>query len=185
MTDPAREHPMTEAQYLEFERNSEVRHEFEDGLLWAMAGDKKVNNRIAFDIGQALDPAVLRSGCSIHFSDTRVRTQRGNFYYPDVVVSCPADTDVYEAQFPCVIFEILSESTQTRDRTVKFDAYTYTLPSLEQYLLVSSEERKVEVYTRAEGGIWTYQRLDEAGTLQVKCLDTTLTLEQMYRNVPL
>lgn len=59
-----------------------------------------------------------------------------------------------------------------------------TLPSLKQYLLVSSEERKVEVHARAEGGIWTYQRLDEAGTLQIECLETTLTLEQMYRNVP-
>jgi Uma2 family endonuclease len=185
MTDAARELPMTETQYLEFEKNAEVRHEFEDGALWAMSGDKRVNNRIALNIAKTLDDVSIERGCRTYMADTKVVTQKGNFFYPDVLVSCaPPPQDPLTESNPCVIFEVLSPSTEARDRGVKLQAYTFDIPALEQYLLVSSEERLVEVYQRASGGIWAYQvyRNDD-DTVPIRCLETSLTLEQMYRYV--
>lgn len=176
---------MTEAQYLEFEQHAEVRHEFDDGVLWAMSGDKRVNNRIALNIAKTLDDVSIEQGCRTYIADTKVVTQKGNFFYPDVMVSCsPASPDPLTESNPCVIFEVLSPSTETRDRGVKLQAYTFDIPALEQYILVSSAEKLVEMYQRAAGGIWSYHVYrDEGDTVPIRCLETSLTLEQMYRYV--
>ncbi len=185
MTDSARDLPMTEAEYLEFEQGSEVRHEFENGVLYAMAGDKKKNNRLAGRIyARLLDVAEARD-CFVYIADTRVTTQQGDFYYPDVVVSCHPDEHPYIEDYPCAIFEVLSPTTEARDRKVKLNAYTYHIPALHQYFLVSSEERKIEIYTRAQGGIWSYQALTGEGEFTVQCLETPLTLEQIYKGINL
>ena len=178
---------MTEAQYLEFEQSSEVRHEFEDGVLWAMSGGKLKHNEIAFNIKSALVGVAYPRGCRISSENMKVQTGT-RYYYPDVALTCEPinlESDTFYA--PCAVFEVLSPSTESRDRGVKFRAYTLLIPSLEQYFLVSSDFQMVEVYTRAAGGIWAYQRfsLEEnvGQSIPVRCLDSALTFEQIYQDV--
>ncbi len=176
---------MTVEEYLEFERHSEVRHEFEDGVLVAMSGDKRINNRIALNIAKTLDNVGLERDCRTYIADTKVMTQKGKFYCPDVMVSCaPPPLDPLLEPNPCIIFEVLSPTTESRDRGVKLRSYTFDILSLEQYVLVSSEERLVEVYEKASGGIWTFHVFKEdSDAISIRCLETTLTLEQIYRYV--
>lgn len=185
MTDAARELPFTETEYLAFDRESEVRFEFEDGVLWAMSGGRIKNNDITFNITAALKEAARPRGCRVTMEDIKVRAGRA-YFYPDVAVTCEprsGDDDILE--HPCALFEVLSPSTETRDRTLKLEAYTQTIASLEQYALVSSERRYVELYTRAGGGLWTYQSFVEGQEFTVSCLETALSLEQIYRFVDL
>ena len=97
------------------------------------------------------------------------------------MVSCASPSpDPLTESNPCVLFEVLAPSTETRDRGVKLRAYTFDIPALEQYILVSSEERLVEMYQKAAGEIWTYHVYrDEGDRVPIRCLETTLTLEQM------
>jgi len=180
---------MTEAEYLEFEQHADVRHELEDGVLWAMSGGKLKHNEIAFNIKAALVGVAYPRGCRISSENMKVHTGT-RYYYPDVALTCEPinlESDTFCA--PCAVFEVLSPSTESRERGVKFRANTLLIPSLEQYFLVSSDFQMVEVYIRASGGIWSYQRfsLEEnvGQSIPVRCLNTTLTFEQIYQNVPL
>ena len=180
---------MTEAQYLEFEKNAEVRHEFEDGVLWAISGGKLKHNEIVFNIKAALVGAAYPRGCRISSENMKVQTGT-RYYYPDVAVTCePISLESDTLHAPCAVFEVLSPSTESRNLGVKFRAYTLLIPSLEQYFLVSSDFQMVEVYTRASGGIWSYQRfsLEEnvGQSIPVRCLNTTLTFEQIYLYLPM
>ncbi|MBC7645631.1 MAG: Uma2 family endonuclease [Pseudopedobacter sp.] len=185
MTDTARELPFTETEYLAFDRESEVRHEFNDGVLWAMSGGKIKHNDIAFNITAILKEAARPRGCRVTMENIKVRAGRA-YFLPDVAVTCEprsGEDDILE--HPCALFEVLSPSTETRDRTLKLEAYTRTISSLEQYALVSSERRYVELYTRAGSGLWTYQSFAQGEEFTVSCLQTTLSLEQIYRFVDL
>ena len=102
--------------YLSEERLSEIRHEYVDGVVYAMAGASDVHNIIAGNLFAALHPYLRRGPCRIFMSDVKARlslADKNIFYYPDLMVTCdPRDTNAYFKDFPKVIIEVLSESTE-------------------------------------------------------------------------
>jgi Uma2 family endonuclease len=168
-------------EYLEFEKTSEIRHEYVDGELLAMAGEKRRHNRLGLRLVRLLTDATESRDCELVFETVKLRTRTTRYRYPDVVVSCAPGDDDYFIDNPCFIAEVLSSSTEQTDITKKLEEYT-RLPTVERYITVSQNSRFVVVYKR-EGEKWLVEALDETGEFDVPCLDTKVTLEQLYQGI--
>ena len=169
--------------YLEGERHSDVRHEYIDGEVYAMVGASDRHGLIVNALAYALTPPARRRGCQLFSSDMKVRLNIAGqemFYYPDLLLSCdPTDREIYFRRHPCLIIEVLSESTERIDRREKLLA-CQTLPSLQEYLLVAQDRRRVEVFRRVKE--WHIEVI-EAGEINLHCLDTAITLDEIYAEV--
>jgi Uma2 family endonuclease len=154
---PARLHKLnyTYAEYLGFEASSNVRHEFLDGQIYAMAGGTPEHAALAAAVITLLGPQLRGGECRPYNSDLRVRTPSGLTTYPDVTVICGArqiDTvDSLAITNPILIVEVMSRSTEEYDSGDKFEHYE-SCASLREYVLVSHRERSVEVRSRGEEG---------------------------------
>ena len=187
MTQPSEKLPefVTEAEFLERSREADLRLEYSDGIVYAMAGETKKNNRIAGNIYSRLLARADEQGCRVYMEGVQLRMPKGSKYFlPDVMLSCaPEGEDEYIEENPCVLVEVVSPTSVIRDYNEKKLEY-FTLPSLQQYILVSSDKRQVEVYSRESSG-WHYEVYLERGEFEVACSGQTLTLEQIYTAVKL
>lgn len=152
---------LTAAEYLAWEREQPVKHEFFHGEVFAMAGGTPRHNALAMSVGAELR-AVLRSrGCSILSSDQRLAfPPDARYVYPDVTVVCgppafqPGTNDVITN--PSILVEVLSSSTEEYDRGLKWTGYQ-RIAALTDYLLVAQTEARIEHYRRNADGSWTYR----------------------------
>ncbi len=182
------ENYISEFEYLEGEKISDVRHEYIDGEVFAMAGSSVRHNRIAMNIANFLyNEADAKGGsCEVFTSDIKVRiSSRKTFYYPDVILSCDDadDEDPYYKNNPCIIVEVLSESTKDKDRIEKLLAYQ-TISSLQAYIMVAQDQASVIVVHKNDDGEWfatTYANNDQS--IHLPCLDAELSLSQIYKRV--
>jgi Uma2 family endonuclease len=178
---------MTEAEYLEFERASETKHEFYNGEVFAMAGATYEHNMIFAATLGSLYAQLRGKSCRVVPSDQRIRVATGLYTYPDLSVVCG------EPQFapnafdtivnPIVIIEILSKSTEAYDRGDKFQHYR-EIDTLQTYILISQTKPRIEGYTKGEDGKWTLS--DAVGLeaiLELPSINCTLALADVYENV--
>jgi Uma2 family endonuclease len=137
--------------YLAGELVSPIKHEYLDGVVYAMAGARNVHNLIATNISSAIHYRLRGKPCRTYNSDTKVRVNLERqicFYYPDVSVVCspnPQNDSFHDS--PAVIVEVLSASTRRIDEREKKDAYL-TIPSLKVYALVEQDSAEVVVFRR-------------------------------------
>jgi Uma2 family endonuclease len=174
---------MTTDEYLEFEKTSEVRHEFVDGKLYAMAGETLLHDDIVLNVVEALRATARAKSCQLHATNIQTLVKGNRYRYPDVVLTCETIRNPRLIQAPCFILEVLSDSTADVDHGIKLEEYTKIL-SLQRYAIVSQNSRQVIVYKR-EGERWTFEVLLENGEIEIPCLETILTLEQIYANLEL
>ncbi|MGB3291410.1 MAG: Uma2 family endonuclease [Phormidesmis sp.] len=182
-------HPqkMTAQEYLDWELSQEIRYEYCDGEVFAMSGGTKKHDELAFNLRRALIDAVEAQGCSMSGSDVKVLVNEGHsFRYPDLCVSCDDRDDASDTfyKFPKLIVEVLSPSTKTVDREDKFQEYIQ-IPTLEEYVLISSERTQVECYRRGEGRMWLYFPYKAGEVASIASMGVELPIEQLYRNVRL
>ncbi|MBW4492719.1 MAG: Uma2 family endonuclease [Oscillatoria princeps RMCB-10] len=172
------------AEYVEFEKNSPIRHEYVGGQVFAMTGSSQEHNLIAGNIHARLHPHLRGSSCRVFMSDMKVRIEAANTgYYPDVMVVCdPQDRDRYVKTSPTLIVEVLSPSTESTDRREKLLNYQ-KLPSLQEYILVSQEEIKIEIYRKDPQGNWTLETLGKDDQLRFESVGLTVTLAEIYEDV--
>lgn len=194
MSDPAPTFwEMSEEEYLRTEPDSPVKREFFGGYVYplhgptvAQAGASSRHGKLVLRLGSRLLSRAEEAGCSVYVADMRVNatgpTGKRVYYYPDVVVTCetmPDDATI--CREPCLLAEVLSSSTGHTDRTDKLWAYT-SLPSLQTYLIVDASRRFVREIRRTGNG-WEEVELKDEGTIPVSCLNTTLTLDDIYAGV--
>lgn len=173
--------------YLQLETHSRAKHEYFDGEIFAMAGATDAHITIAGNLFADLRSHLRGSGCRVFISDMKARiVQRNRFFYPDILVTCdPRDTetDTYKC-FPKLIVEVLSPSTESFDRGDKFHDYQ-TLDSLQEYVLINTQHRRVEIFRRHADSLWLFQTYDEDETFQLKSIHYTGTFEMLYEDVSL
>lgn len=179
----------TVEEYLELEQTSDIRHEYFAGEVFAMAGGSKEHNIISGNVYSRLRSQLRGSSCNVFMSDMKVRINLANenqtiFYYPDVIVSCDTeDQDRYFLNYPCLIIEVLSPSTETIDRREKLLNYR-SLASLKEYVLISQDEVKVEVYRQDEKRNWTIQTLiNRDDKLHLDSVGLILEMTDIYEDV--
>jgi Uma2 family endonuclease len=177
---------LTPEEYFEWEAQQELRYEYFDGEVFAMAGGSLPHADIALNVASILRER-LRGRCKVRNSDAKVGiTEAGPFVYPDVSVTCD-DRDRTAQQFtryPCLIVEVLSPSTEAYDRGGKFALYR-RLESLQEYVLVGSETRTVEVFRRDPKGAWMFLPYGEGDEIELTSVGLTIPIAAIYEDVTL
>ena len=171
-------------EYFELERNSQVKHEFVEGQLIEMPGEKRIANRVAGSIYALLLQLLNHKVFEVYIQDVKLSTVKGKRYrYPDVmVVPVVDDEDDDMVHQAVLIAEVLSPSTEKTDRNDKLKEYS-KIPSVQYYLLVSQEETVVEVYKR-NVNIFEYSFYTEkTDVIDFPFFDIKLTLDDIYKNI--
>jgi Uma2 family endonuclease len=170
--------------FLEFEKHSQVRHEFVDGNLFVMAAGSKRHDHVCNALRAYLFFAAQEKGFFVHGSDMLVHTPDEIGYYPDaiIVIDQTADTP-YVVRRPSSIIEVLSKSTQSIDRSEKLYNYR-TIESLEQYVLLSQDEPLADVYSKQPNGTWQHDILRSKAVLTFPRIDFELSLALLYKSLP-
>lgn len=122
--------------------------------------------------------------CRVYFADVKVSVEAADaFYYPDVAVTCdPEDTEEYYLTRPCLIIEVLSESTEGIDRREKLLAYQQ-LDTLKEYVLVAQATRQVEVYRRERDDEWSLDTITGSDEIHLDSVDLVMDMEGVYEGV--
>ena len=175
---------LTVAEYLEFEKDSPVKHEYIDGQIYAMAGASEAHNRIAGNLFNRLDDHLADDECAPFISDMKVYVSATLYYYPDVVVACdPPGSDPYYRQKPILLVEVSSPGTERIDRNEKLAAYK-GIRSLKEIVLVAQERVQIEVFRRQRGDHWQREVLATMNEeLRLQSVGLTLQVAQVYRRV--
>lgn len=177
---------ITEQEYLEGEKISDIRHEYIDGEVYAMAGSSRRHNTISLNLALALRQSSRNTPCDVFNADLKVRIDsRKTYYYPDVVVTCDedGDQDDYYIDTPCLIVEVLSKSTEQKDYREKLLAYQ-AIPSLQHYLIVAQDQCHIDLFYREASGDWwiqTFESLEDVITLS--CPDCEVTVAEIYEGI--
>jgi Uma2 family endonuclease len=168
-------------EYLELERHSDVRHEYVDGVMHAMAGEKRKHNKLARRLVVLLEALADSKNCEVIMENVKVRTRETRYRYPDIAVSCNPGDDEYVLENPCFILEVLSETTEQIDFSKKLEEYT-KIPTVQRYVLLEPFSRFAVLYKR-QGDSWVMTTQEANGEIDIPCLETTLTLEQIYAGI--
>jgi Uma2 family endonuclease len=172
---------LTEEQYLAVERAAEFKSEYYDGYMYAMAGASASHTQITVNLAGELRAALRQKPCGVMANDLRVRVPPSRIYtYPDVAVVCGpmqfADDQKDTLLNPTLLIEVLSTSTETHDRSTKFDCYA-EIQSLQEYALISQFKPRVEIFRRQPSNQWLY--------LKITGLDSSCTFESVSATIPL
>ncbi len=173
---------LTVEAYLALVQEATERHELVGGQIYAMAGGSREHSAIVGNIFVQLWTANSGKNCRSHRETMKLRlSDTDTFYYPDVMVACEPSLDRYFENEPCVLVEVLSKSKASNDLREKLLEYK-RLPSLQTYLVVDSESLWVKHFYR-EGAEWQQELLTGSGVIAIPCLNSTLSLAQIYQNV--
>jgi Uma2 family endonuclease len=174
---------MSFEEYLELEEQAEIRHEFVDGFVFAMAGATDSHNRLTGSIFARAYLAALKTPCIVYKENMKLQTPDGTGYYPDIFAVCdPADTHPSVKRTACFIVEVLSDSTEDLDRGEKWVRYQQ-IPGLQSYGLVLQHQPRLELYQRQNDGSWRYQVLEKQGVLELPCLNLSISFEEIYERI--
>ena len=177
----------TPEEYLALEEKAEFRSEYDNGEIVAMSGGSFNHAQIIANLGRNIGNKIS-SDCSALTSDMKVRVENyRKFYYPDVLIICgrPAfyETRNDTITNPVLIVEVLSDSTEAKDRGEKLLAYR-TLESLQEYVLVSQSRPIVEQYTKTADVSWIHRaRIGLRSAVRFESVDIELNLEDIYQRV--
>lgn len=160
----AAEHPrkITPEEYLAWEATQEMKYEYIDGEIIAITGGTVTHAQIYLNLYRALFPHLTERGCLVFVSGVKVQDLKSKrYFYPDLVVTDHPDDKKNNKFFanPKVIVEVLSSSTSHYDQTRKLKYYRQ-LPSLQEYILIDSQQVSVEIYQRQTGKMWGYSCCD-------------------------
>jgi Uma2 family endonuclease len=176
--------------YLDHERESDIRHEYYLGEIFAMAGAEPVHVDIGSNVISSLVVQTKGRNCKVHNPDMRVTTATGLYTYPDISVVCGErrfNTDKPKTLLnPMVIIEVLSPSTENYDRGDIFHHYA-SISELRAYVLIDSQRRRIECFSRQEDGAWRIDLIadGDARPLELSAIACSLTLAEVYEGVDL
>ena len=181
---------LTPAEYLEFERKSDVRHEYFKGEIFAMSGAKRNHCLISVNLNGLIWQHLKGKDFEAYINKMRVFVpQTGLYTYPDLVVVCGEpqfQDDVFDTLLnPVLLIEVLSDSTEGYDRGKKFQHYR-SIESLQEYVLVAQDEARIEKYVKHGDGFWL---LSEAvgldSEIEFSSIECKLALREVYDKINL
>jgi len=179
---------ITSEEYLARERAADYKSEYFDGEIFAMAGASEPHILIVSSISAKLYAQLEQRPCKVYSNDMRLKVSPTGLYtYPDVVVACGEaqfeDDEIDTLLNPILIVEVLSKSTESHDRSTKFEHYS-KLKSLQEYLLVAQNRPRVELFTKQSEGSWmlsTFDNLEDV--VKLVSIDCELALKDIYLKV--
>ena len=185
MSVPATEFLLSPDEYLDGEKQAEVKHEFVAGQVYAMAGAGDAHTTVSLNLASLLRAHVRGGPCRVFMADMKLRVELADaYYYPDVMVTCDARDreDEYFKRHPSLVVEVLSRSTAARDRGLKFAHYR-GLPELQEYVLIDPKRLSVEVFRRDQNGRWVLFPREEPGEVEFASLGFRCSTDAIYEDV--
>jgi Uma2 family endonuclease len=174
---------LTMEAYLAAEQDCEIKHEYIDGELFAMAGASDNHNKIATNLLFSLMNYIRANQlpCFAYINDMKVKITQRKAFYPDVMVVCQKDNenDYYKTQ-PTLIIEVLSKSTRQRDKMLKRLSYQ-VIPALEEYVLVEQDFCEIEVFRKKDG--WQSRCYYLGENITFDAIDLTVAVADVYYQV--
>jgi Uma2 family endonuclease len=174
---------LTMEDYLQAEQEAEIKHEYVDGELFAMAGASDFHNLISVNL-TALLFNYFRANqlpCRTYAADMKVKITHRKAFYPDVMVVCNKDDEnAYYKTQPTLIIEVLSKSTRQRDKMLKRLSYQ-NIPTLEEYVLIEQNFCEIEVFRRKDGWQSSFYYLGENMTFE--SIGLTVEVADLYYQV--
>jgi len=188
---------MTEEQYLALDEATDGNYEFYDGYVVMLsppssaydnhpiidlAGESIAHSALCARLASLIDQALRDGPCLVHTSDVKVKmTSLRHYFHPDVSVACDNESDQILTN-PVVVIEVLSPATEKRDRNSKLEAYK-TLPSVQEYVLVGSTYKMIEIYRREND--WRPYHYREGDQIELKSIGINFSYEEVYRRIPI
>jgi Uma2 family endonuclease len=175
----------TPVEYLEWEAQQELRHEFVDGRISAMTSESVEHDQITANFSNMLQEHLRSSVCRVFNSNVKVQTLESNaLCYPDLSVS--GDVQDRSANnfitHPCLIVEVLSPSTEAYDRGDKFALYRQAT-SLQEYVLVSTDAIGLDVHRRNDLGRWEFSAYESGDVVELKSVNFTFEIDRVYEDL--
>ncbi len=165
-------------EYLEGELLSEIKHEYIDGYVYAMAGASKNHQSITDNVLGEIRQHLKGSPCRPYGSDVKIKAGE-KFFYPDMMVVCEDETDDdYYTESPSLIVEVLSKSTRRKDETIKRSTYR-SLSSLQELVFIEQDFVDIEVCRRSSGWVSLHYFLGDE--ILFESLDLKVPVSEIYR----
>ena len=182
----ALEHPRTMSveEYFQLEEtDTENGYEYVDGHVYMLAGGTFDHSTISGNLYSLLRSLLRGKPCRVYNSDMKVQISQKRYFHPDLTVTRdPRDRGTGDLlRSPRVIFEVLSPSTEIKDRTWKLQNYL-ALPTMEEYILVDTKSPKMEIYHR-ENGRWMYDIYQGNDVVTLQSLDLHFPLSEAYVDI--
>lgn len=178
----------TPDEYLDFEVDSELRHEYIHGEIVPITGGTPNHNQITGNLCAALNFALKRQPYRVFVTDQRLWIPRKHIYtYPDVMI-VEGELQLQEGRRdtilnPFMMAEVLSPSTRSYDKDDKFAAYR-TISTFREYLLIEQSKMHVEHYVKNEQKRWTFSEYDDAEeVVSFNSISFQITLADLYDKV--
>lgn len=175
----------TPEEYFSWEEKQLEKHELIDGRVYAMSGGTQNHSAIAINLLLSIRSHLRGSNCNVFNSDLKVNIlNTPNYTYPDVSVTCDnrdRENALY-ITYPCLIVEVLSDSTEAYDRGKKFEKYRRN-PNLVDYVLVSSDEIAIDIYHKNDAGEWVILSYREGERVEFQSINLSLPIEQLYEEI--
>ena len=173
---------ISEETYLEDEKMRDIKHEYFDGEIFAMAGASISHQRIISNLVINIGTHLKHSPCEVFSSDIKVRADSGKkYFYPDALVVCDNDDkDAYYTESPRIIVEVLSNSTRKFDKNLKRKVYQ-SISTLEEYVLIEQDRVEIEISRRSTNWQPVFYFIDDDITFE--SIDLTLPVLELYQRV--
>lgn len=181
---PVQPHLTPEA-YLEAEKSSPIKHEYINGQIYDMAGASDAHVTLMLNLALILKNHLQGTGCRVYASDMKARIDLLNiFYYPDLLVTCDARDREFEyfKRYPCLIIEVLSNSTEAFDRGDKFLDYR-EIDTLQEYVLVNQKRQQIECFRRNSEGQWVLYVYRGDRDFELTSVGFTGSIDRLYADV--
>ena len=176
---------MSPEEFLEWEEQQDIKHEYNNGEVFAMTGGTIPHTTMALNLAAGLKNHLRGGKCRPFMADAKVGISgNGPFHYPDVMVSCDQrDKQAIKfIQFPCLIVEVLSPSTEAYDRGGKFQQYR-RIETLQEYILISADKIGLDCFRLNEKGLWELHPFVEGDEVHLVSVDFTFPLSLVYEDV--
>ncbi|MBK6756814.1 MAG: Uma2 family endonuclease [Moraxellaceae bacterium] len=179
------EQQMSEEDYFALEKQTDTRHEYINGEVYAMVGGSFNHGRITQNIASEIRHHLKGKPCEVFAESTKVKTpqahQRSEYVYPDVVVDCSTQkANDNTLTTPVLVVEVLSKSTHYRDKVTKRHIYQQ-ITTLQEYVLV--EQDVAEVIVRRRKTNWLAEEFFLGDSVTFESIGLTLTVAEIYERV--
>ena len=175
----------TPEEYFLWSEHQLEKYEYIDGEVYAMSGGSVTHGRIAIRLTGLFDSHLENRTCITGNSDIRVNIVEANSYtYPDASVTCDErdKSSIQSIAYPCLLVEVLSDSTEAYDRGEKFYRYRRN-PALQDYVLVSSKSIAIDLYHKNDAGEWVIINYRAGDIVELKGINLSFPIEQVYRGI--
>ena len=175
---------LTLQEYLDWENSQVGKHEFHRGEIFAMTGGRRTHHRVLLNLVRHIGVQLDGSGCQVFADSMKVQVADDTILYPDVFVTCDrvdlATDQIFHA--PKLVIEVLSPSTQAYDRSKKFALYRQ-IESLQEYVLVDPQTRRVESFRRTAQGEWMLHDMSDDKVMVATSIACSVLMDDVFAGI--